>query len=258
MKAFLLAGAALAALVAPAMAADLSPAPIYTKAPPPVPVFSWTGFYLGVNVGGGWAKDTDSATLTLTGVGTFGASTSTNSNGVIGGGQIGYNWQVANIVLGVEADIDGSSENSTGTLLCPTAACGAIISSATANDKIKDFGTVRGRLGLAFDRWLVYVTGGGSWQTVNSIYTVTAAGVATGVANSTTTRGGYAVGGGVETALWSNNWIGGVEYLYLDSGTFGTGTASLAGIAPAPAGSTLATTARIQNNIVRARLSYKF
>jgi outer membrane immunogenic protein len=260
MKTFLLAGVAIAALAVPAMAADLSPAraPVYTKAPAPVPAFSWTGFYIGANIGGGWATATDSATLTLTGVGTFGASTSSTASGVIGGGQIGYNWQAGNVVFGVEADFDGSGERSTSTLLCPTAACGAIISSATATDKVEDFGTVRGRLGLAFDRWLVYATGGASWQTVNSVYAVTAAGLTTGVASSTTTRGGYAVGGGVETALWGNNWIGGVEYLYLDTGTFGTGTASLAAIAPAPAGSTLATTARIQNNIVRARLSYKF
>jgi len=111
-----------------------------------------------------------------------------------------------------------------------------------------ELSTQKARLRLIANCKRRRLSGGGSWQTVNSIYTVTAAGVGTGVANSTTTRGGYAVGGGVETALWSNNWIGGVEYLYLDSGTFGTGTASLAGVAPAPAGSTLATTARIQNN----------
>jgi len=139
----------------------------------------------------------------------------------------------------------------------PLAACGGIIASATAFDRIEDFGTARGRIGWAFDRVLVYATGGASWQTLKGSYAVTAAGVTTPLFSSTTTRLGYAIGGGVETPLWGN-WIGGLEYLFLDSGTFGTGTASLAPIAVAPAGSTLSTVDRIQNSIVRARLSYKF
>jgi outer membrane immunogenic protein len=224
MKKFLLAGAALAALAVPAMAADLSPAPMYTKAPVPAPVFSWTGFYVGANIGGGWAQVTDSGTAAIPGVGTVSTSASSTTSGVIGGGQIGYNWQAGSFVFGVEADIDGSGEKSTNTGLCLTAGCVANGASGTATDKVEDFGTARGRIGLAFDRWMIYATGGASWQTINTSYAVTAAGVTTASANVTTTRAGYAVGGGVEAALWSKNWIGGLEYLYLDTGTFSTGT----------------------------------
>ena len=246
------------AAAAPAMAADLRVAPMHTKAPVAAPAFNWTGFYVGANLGGGWARDTDSVTASITGVGAISGNADTTASGVIGGGQIGYNWQAGNIVFGVEGDIDGSAESSTNTILCPVAFCRGVIASSTVSDKVEDFATARARVGLAFDRWLVYVTGGASWQTVNASDTATAAGVNTALFSSTTTRGGYAVGGGVETALWGNNWIGGVEYLYLDSGTFSTGAASLAPIPRAPVGSTLATTARIQNSILRGRLSYKF
>jgi outer membrane immunogenic protein len=258
MKGFVLACAALAVIAVPAMAADMSSARMYTKAPMPAPVFSWTGFYLGANIGGGWAQVTDSATAAVPGIGTFSASPSSTASGVIGGGQIGYNWQAGNFVFGVEADIDGSGEKSTSTGLCPTSVCRAISASVTATDKVEDFGTARGRIGLAFNRWMIYATGGASWQNINTSYAATTAGATTALASSTTNRAGYAIGGGAEAALWSNNWIGGFEYLYLDTGTFSTGTASLAAIARAPAGSTLATTARVQNNILRARLSYKF
>jgi outer membrane immunogenic protein len=258
MKSFVLAGAALAVIAVPAIAADMTPARMYTKAPMPTPAFTWTGFYLGANIGGGWAQVTDSGTAVVPGIGTVNASPSSTASGVIGGGQIGYNWQAGNFVFGVEADIDGSGQQSTNTGLCSTAVCGAISASVTATDKVEDFGTARGRIGFAFDRWMIYATGGASWQTINTNYVATVAGITIPLANPTTTQAGYAIGGGVEAALWGNNWIGGLEYLYLDTGTFSTGTASLAAIPRAPVGSTLATTARVQNNIVRTRLSYKF
>ncbi len=192
------------------------------------------------------------------GVGTAYGKARSDTSGVIGGGQIGYNWQIGKIVLGFEADIDGSGQNSSGTVFCPIATCRGVIASATANDSVQDFGTFRGRLGYAYDRWLVYGTGGASWQNVKESYSVSAAGVGTPLFSSNTTHFGYAVGGGVETMLWNNHWIGGVEYLYLDSGTFGIGTSSLAAVPLAPAGSTLSTNGHFQNNVVRARLSYKF
>src|SRR5215468_1805681 len=114
--------AALSALVATSMtanAADVTarpapyapPAPVY--APPP---FTWTGFYLGGNIGGAWRNDNLSDTLS-------GLNFSNgNNNGVfIGGGQLGYNWQVGYAVLGIEAEFDGvANNNNTGTVFIPT------------------------------------------------------------------------------------------------------------------------------------------
>ncbi len=90
---------ACAFVAAPALAADLP-----VKAPPapaPIPVFSWTGFYLGANVGGAWSNSTITDNVT-------GASLSTDNSGFIGGGQVGFNYQVNNWVFGVEWDIDGT------------------------------------------------------------------------------------------------------------------------------------------------------
>jgi outer membrane immunogenic protein len=257
MKKLLIATAISLALATVASAADLPP-PIFTKAPVSAPAWSWTGFYVGANVGGGFGRDTDTVTAVLPGIGTAYGKARSDTSGVIGGGQIGYNWQVGKIVLGVEADIDGSSQKSSGTIPCPVGGCGGVIASATANDSLQDFGTFRGRVGYAFDRWLVYGTGGTSWQSVKESYSVSAAGVGVPLFSSTTTHFGYAAGAGVEAMLWDSHWIGGVEYLYLDSGTFGVGASSLAAVALAPAGSTLTTSGHFQNNVVRARLSYKF
>ena len=105
MKKLLFAGAMLAscAAIQSASAADLA----LKAPPPPAPVYSWTGWYAGVNIGGSFGRAADTATYGAPAV-PF-ASTSSNLDGVIGGGQIGYNWQANNWVLGLEADIQGSS-----------------------------------------------------------------------------------------------------------------------------------------------------
>src|SRR5438309_5473496 len=110
-----IATAAFAVMVAipTASAADLAARP-YTKAPPAVvEVWNWTGFYIGGNVGYSWGSASNTATISnlATGAALFTATNRNDVNGVIGGGQIGYNWQVTNWVLGLEADIQGSDEN---------------------------------------------------------------------------------------------------------------------------------------------------
>ena len=111
MKKLLSIGAALTALIGtPALAADMA----LKAPPPPAPVYSWTGWYAGVNIGGSFGRAADTSTYGAPSV-PF-TSTSSNLDGVIGGGQIGYNWQVNNNwVLGLEADIQGSSERGTAT-----------------------------------------------------------------------------------------------------------------------------------------------
>src|SRR5258708_6415178 len=127
------------ALAGSAAAADMRyPQQPYVKAPIHNPVFSWTGFYLGLNGGGGWGRSTwDRA-------GDFDLS-----GGVIGG-TAGFNWQMGQVVFGVEGDLDWSGVSGTTSTLC-AAGC------ATRNGWL---GTLRGRLGYAFDRFLPYVTGG--------------------------------------------------------------------------------------------------
>lgn len=209
------------AAVAPANAADLPPRPIY-KAPAYVPAyFSWTGFYAGVNAGYGWARMSD----------TGGAGV--NPKGFIGGAQIGYNWQMSNFVLGVEADFQGSAQKESFS--------GAtIFGVATADFRVRYFGTVRGRVGVAFDRTLIYATGGYAYQNVGLDLTV--AGV---TASDNSTKGGYAIGGGFEYAF-AGPWSGRLEYLYMDTGNRDV---TLFG---------LTDTIRTRNNIVRGAINYRF
>ncbi len=182
----------------PALGADLAP---YTKAPPmaPAPVWTWTGFYAGVN--GGYAFSADDHLLSFTTVGTFAG---VDPKGGFGGGQVGYNWQLNGpFVVGVEADIQGSHIHDSGV---STGGRGTIYD-------LNWFGTVRGRVGYAMDRALLYATGGFAYgginkRTVNGIPTdFTFDGTATG----------YVLGVGLEYLFW-RNWSAKLEYQYINLG----------------------------------------
>jgi outer membrane immunogenic protein len=155
-----------AALSCSAFAADLG-ARTYAKAPAMVdPAYNWTGFYVGLNAGGAWGRtETESSPFGGTDINataaalaqTAGASTSTGS-GFIGGAQIGYNWQAANWVVGLEADVQGLNFKQTRT--SPVVSLAG--NSAQDFDEVKHsfLSTFRGRLGFAWDRSLIYATGG--------------------------------------------------------------------------------------------------
>jgi len=144
-----------------APAADMA-----VKAPMAAPVpylFNWTGLYLGVNAG--WGFDRRNIDLAPgTGMAVFFAanefptSIAPDANGFIGGGQIGYNWQMQNFVYGIEADFQGSAIKGNQTL-SPTPVI-FVPFNTNGEKKLTWFGTVRGRLGLAANNWLFYVTGG--------------------------------------------------------------------------------------------------
>jgi outer membrane immunogenic protein len=155
-----------------ASAADLAARP-YTKAPMLVdPGYNWTGFYVGGNIGYSWGRSSDTSTL-ATGAGTvlFTSISRSDLNGVVGGGQIGYNWQMKNWVWGLEADIQGSDQKGGRDFACPTGVCtppsgfgipvpGPAV-PVSLNQKLDWFGTVRGRIGLlASPSILLYGTGG--------------------------------------------------------------------------------------------------
>lgn len=208
MRRSLLIGVCAATLAAaPALAADLS-RPVYTKAPPPpVPVFSWTGIYIGANIGGAWTRDSVTDTLT-------GATFSTDNSGFIGGGQVGVNYQFSNFVIGAEWDMDGTSLSKTSpTVLTPIGA----LQASTHTDWIM---TLTGRAGLAFDRWLVYAKGGGAWVQDSA----TLANLTTGASiTGSNTSSGWTVGVGAEWAF-APAWSAKLEYDFvrLDNNNFNT------------------------------------
>jgi outer membrane immunogenic protein len=254
MKRMLIGIAAAASLTATgALAADL-PARTYTKAPVYVdPIYDWTGFYVGGNLGYSWGRSSDTSTLTNATTGAVLLTTSDKSdlNGVVGGGQIGYNWQMQNWVYGFEADIQGTGEKGTrnftfspapivGINLLPTLTIPFALSQ-----KIDWFGTVRGRVGvLAAPKVLLYVTGGLAYGEVDSNETI----VATAFSQSST-RVGWTVGAGIEGVI-SGNWTAKLEYLYVDLGTT-NGSFTLANL-------TSSYSSHVTDNVLRAGLNYKF
>ena len=147
MKRVFLASVALMALTGAAAAADLPPAPApYYKAPYAAPYYNWTGFYLGVNGGGGFGRSTWDST------GSF------NLTGALAGGTIGYNYQYGRAVIGAEGDIDWSGMKGSTTAGC---AAGCQTSDSWLS-------TVRARLGYAADRFLPYVTGGAAFGNIQA------------------------------------------------------------------------------------------
>jgi outer membrane immunogenic protein len=207
------------AFVMSASAADVpgrrAPQPVYTQAPP---LFTWTGFYLGANAGAVWGDFTKT-----------GKPIDTKA-GFTGGITAGYNHQINNIVFGLEGDYNYSGLSGRGLILPGPAAVKGDLTS---------FGTVRGRLGVAFDRALIYGTGG---------YAFGFSSLESGVLKSTSSHHGYAVGAGLEYAF-TQNVSAKAEYLYmpLDSKNAltipGFGVGSKTGI---------------DANVLRAGVNYRF
>jgi outer membrane immunogenic protein len=276
----LLTAIAVAGLIGtPAFAADMA-----VKAPPPAPapVYSWTGFYVGGNVGYSWGKaDTDFSAdpiiidvpqrplVTLPG---FAGSDSVKPHGIIGGGQIGYNWQYSpNWVVGVEADIQASGEKASNTFtnafnVSPVPLT-TVIGTAVTNyeSKIEWFGTLRGRIGYVWDRWMLYATGGLAYGEVKIAGISTVSGtvlasttspfaVVTGFGHSQI-NAGWTVGGGIEGSL-VNNWTWKAEYLYMDLGALNDPDLPIALLNAS--GGRVHTHTTFTDNIVRAGLNYQF
>ena len=217
MKKLLLASVGILALgVAQASAADMvrarpapARAPVYVALP-----FTWTGAYVGVNGGYGFGSSNFSTPFTT---GSF------DINGGLVGGTLGYNYQVNQIVFGLEADLDASWIKGSAT-------CGGF----TCQTKNTWLGTVRGRLGYAAGNFMPYVTGGLAVGDINTSIP--------GVGSASDTNAGWTIGGGVEYAF-NGPWSAKVEYLYVDLGRGGAIGSS---------------NADFTTNIVRAGLNYRF
>lgn len=218
MNRVVVAGAAALAVVSMLGAANAADAPRAMPAKTPsfiAPVYNWNGAYAGINGGGGWGRSDFSSP--------FASGTFDTSGGMIGG-TLGFNYQMNQTVFGLEGDVDWSNLKGSTT-------CAPGVSCETRNDWL---GTARGRIGYAFDRFLPYVTGGlAVGQVKNS---------ATGLGESSSTKAGYTLGGGLEAAL-SGPWTAKVEYLYVDLGR-----------SSAPLGAD----ADFHTNTVRAGLNYRF
>jgi outer membrane immunogenic protein len=245
LRSYFVALVATAAFTQVASAADLP-----TKAPMlyPARAWSWTGFYVGVNAGYGigWNRTTQSVNGSFLGSAVITEDTLA-PQGFVGGGQLGYNWQMTpNWLLGVEVDFQGTSQkDSSCTVFCGT-------SALNASQKMPWFGTARARLGYVNGDNLWYVTGGGAWAKINSDYSTSGFG-ASDSASFTDTKVGFAVGAGVETHL-AGNWTAKLEYLYMDLGTI---TNTFATPTSFGAGSSLTVDSKIRDNIIRVGLNYK-
>lgn len=240
MRHMFLAGVALVALTSVASAADLP-----RKSPPiqpiiAVPAFSWTGFYVGANAGYGIGTNTQSNSLV--GRTPVAARIVGDPDGFIGGGQIGYNYQFQNnIVVGFEADFQGTTLETNRSNVFGT----------TAQGSLDYFGTARARVGYAFggtnsllDRTLLYVTGGFAYG--NNTLSLA------NYRSPSSTQFGYVVGGGLEYAV-TNNWTVKLEGLYVDLGRDNYTFTNANPVIPA-----VSTRNQLEFGVIRAGVNYKF
>jgi outer membrane immunogenic protein len=290
-----------------ASAADM---PIKAPVVPAAIPLSWTGFYAGLNVGYGWGRSGNDWNYFAPGIGGAPAlqticapagfafcaigSDSNKLKGVIGGAQLGYNWQWARYVAGLETDFQFSGQrgdaisrviNGTNGIAFGIPVTGTV--TGTYTEKITWLGTLRGRVGYTFDPVLLYVTGGLAYGRITTIGSATALGSNVGPGcvplqplgaqcplatwDKGVTKAGWTVGAGAEGVI-TGNWSWKVEYLHVDLGKTGTtfptlpgcygGIIIVGGGAAAncnlyPAGSGIIRS-RITDEIVRVGVNYRF
>ena len=202
-------------------------APRYTKAPPPVAAaFSWSGFYIGLNAGGGWGDDPvtyipqySGAPAGFPAVAAANGSPTFRPNGFTGGGQAGFNWQVSRFVFGIEADVEYLNLKS--SLTTPVLNFPGVTPYFFETSVKQDWmATIRPRAGLAFDRFLIYVTGGVAFSEVRFAQNLTFIAAATSVGSVSSTQTGWTAGAGFEYAF-APNWSAKFEYLHADFGSVG-------------------------------------
>jgi outer membrane immunogenic protein len=228
-----------------AFAADLpsrAPPPVYL---PPPPIFTWTGIYIGGQVGYAWGTGANRFNGLLPDGTIIATSVGGTPNGVIGGGHVGFNYQINQWVIGLEGSVDGTSLSNTAVAAFPDG------STLTAHTTADIQGSIRGRLGIAWDRVLIFATGGVAFGGFNTNVSLAAPPFFASASRSNT-RVGWTVGGGIEYAI-TNNWSIQAEYRFTDFGTIRNG--DLAGL---PVGDFVNGHRRLQQNQVQAGFSYKF
>lgn len=254
MKSMKLALAGAAFLTGAAFFAQAQAADIYQRGgslkdePAYAPAISWAGFYAGVHAGGAWG----SVDVTeLDNYNDKGHTFSYDTDGFMGGIQVGYNFQRGGLVFGIEADLGYMNAN--GGVQDPViAALGRTPNDSWASMDGGLYGTLTGRLGLATGSWLLYAKGGAAFLNADVSFEDTnplGLTLVNGTTNSDTLSG-WVLGGGVEVAL-TNNWSLKAEYLHFD---FGTATVA----AQSPGGQTYRFDNDIAVDTVKAGLNYRF
>jgi outer membrane immunogenic protein len=208
------------AAIGTANAADLPRRPAMVAKAPVYMAYNWTGFYAGINGGGAWGRSNFEGLPTTGGFGV--------SGGLIGG-TLGYNWQSGQAVFGIETDLDWSN-------IKGSSACGAF----NCETRNRYLGTLRGRLGYAFDRFMPYITGGLAYGNIKASTTT--------FPGASETKAGWTLGAGAEFAV-AGPWTAKVEYLYADLGRFDCSTGCTA---------TPPQNVKFNTNIVRGGLNYRF
>jgi outer membrane immunogenic protein len=244
-----LAGAALL-FAGPALAADVG-TPF--KAPAYAPAFSWTGWYIGANAGFGSGQSTDPIITTNFATNGF---PSLSPRGFVGGGQIGYDWQVnSNWVLGLVADFQGTSIKASADNTIRTAFHSTDTDSLS--NSLDFLGTGRMRLGWTSGNWLLYGSGGvavGEVRSTLNFRSVLDDGRIWGFSGSNSeTLTGWALGAGLNYAL-TRNWIWGVDYLHYDLGR--SGVTNINPCSPGPC--TVTAAQKVGGDILRGVINYKF
>jgi outer membrane immunogenic protein len=251
--------------VTAASAADL-PARTYTKAPVYVdPGFNWSGFYLGGNIGYSWGNANNSYTISQlnSGSGLFTGTGRNDVNGVIGGGQFGYNWQMSSWLVGLETDIQGSGERGSSAFNCVACANDGTNIATALTQKLDWFGTARARAGiLATPTLLLYGTGGFAYGEVATGGSITGNDRTGNPATTTfpgtsSTRAGWTAGAGIEGRI-SGNWTAKLEYLYMDLGTVSAGPIATTILVPIRTNGAASYSTHFTDNIVRVGINYIF
>jgi len=277
----LLGSAVLVALAASARADDARR--IAAKSIPPK--YHWTGVYLGINAGYGLGKSQTDALFSDASGGSplFATGASSKLDGAIIGAQAGYNWQSGIWLIGLETDIDATTQRATTAYFCPGTSCNPTLAGFDATvgiwqrQKLDWFSTLRGRLGATvMPNALIYATGGAAVAGISHVGTIfgsslaplldangnpvldgngnpinTTASATAGLLTHTT-KTGWVVGAGAETRL-IGNWTAKIEYLHLDFGRDSIGAANPLNQTPLAVG----LNSRITDDIVRIGLNYR-
>jgi high affinity Mn2+ porin len=246
--------------------------------------YDWSGPYLGINAGYGFGKSqTDALFSDPAGSPLFASRASSKLNGIIGGAQTGYNWQAGIWLLGFETDVQATIQRSSQAASCPGSICNPAISSFDAPvgvwhyQKLDWFSTLRGRLGATVSpNAVLYATGGAAIAGISHAGTIAganltpivddsdnaildaagnpinAAGPASTVFLSHTTKTGWVAGAGLEVRL-GRNWTGKIEYLHLDLGRDSIGVANSLNSTPVAIG----LNTRLTDEIVRVGFNYR-
>lgn len=213
MKTIALSLSILAVTAVSAFGADL-PARVYTKAPPVIPeVWDWSGFYIGVQGGGGWGTSKETF-FNAPNSPAFVGTQNYDISGGMAGGVAGYNWQSGPVVFGIEGDYNWANIKGTSGIIN----VGPPSLGDTYFTNVRSFGDVKGRVGWAANQLLVYVDGGAAFAQINHQYDAALNGGAGNTFSSNTSRTGWTVGVGLEY-MFARNWTGRVEFDWVGLGT---------------------------------------